>query len=41
MAPMRGPLIIEGADTTIVIPPGASVEPHPTGSLVATLEATP
>lgn len=40
-APMRGPLIIEGADTTIVIPPGASIEPHPTGSLVATLEATP
>lgn len=40
-ASMRGPLIIEGADTTIVIPPGASVEPHPTGSLVATLERAP
>ena len=34
-----GPVIIEGADTTIVIPPGARVEPNATGSLVATLEA--
>ncbi|MEW6630789.1 MAG: hydantoinase/oxoprolinase family protein, partial [Pseudomonadota bacterium] len=36
---MAGPLIIEGADTTIVIPPAARVEPDATGSLVATLEA--
>jgi len=35
---IEGPLIIEGADTTIVIPPGARVEPNATGSLVATLE---
>lgn len=34
-----GPLIIEGADTTIVIPPGARAAPDPTGSLVAILEA--
>lgn len=33
-----GPVIIEGPDTTIVIPPGALVEPNATGSLVATLE---
>lgn len=39
-ATVAGPLIIEGADTTIVIPPGAWVEPDATGSLVATLEAT-
>jgi hypothetical protein len=30
-------VIIEGDDTTIVIPPGATVEPNATGSLVATL----
>ncbi|MBL8582407.1 MAG: hydantoinase/oxoprolinase family protein [Rhizobiaceae bacterium] len=35
---MAGPLVIEGADTTIVIPPKARVEPNATGSLVATLE---
>jgi N-methylhydantoinase A len=33
-----GPVIIEAVDTTIVIPPGARVEPNATGSLVATLE---
>lgn len=38
-AAVAGPLIIEGADTTIVIPPGTWVEPNATGSLVATLEA--
>jgi N-methylhydantoinase A len=37
-AEIAGPLIIEGADTTIVIPPGARVVPDATGSLVATLE---
>lgn len=36
---LAGPVIIEGADTTIVIPPGTWVEPNATGSLVATLEA--
>lgn len=35
---LAGPVIIEGADTTIVIPPGASVVPNETGSLVATLK---
>ncbi|MET2832126.1 hydantoinase/oxoprolinase family protein [Mesorhizobium shangrilense] len=38
-ATVAGPVIIEGADTTIVIPPRAWVEPDATGSLVATLEA--
>ncbi len=38
-ATLAGPVIIEGPDTTIVIPPGAWVEPDATGSLVATLEA--
>ncbi|KQV08905.1 hydantoinase/oxoprolinase family protein [Devosia sp. Root105] len=33
-----GPVIIEGPDTTIVIPSGARVAPNATGSLVATLE---
>ncbi|QKC85487.1 hydantoinase/oxoprolinase family protein [Mesorhizobium sp. NZP2077] len=37
-ATLVGPAIIEGADTTIVIPPGARVEPDATGSLIATLE---
>ena len=32
-----GPVIIESADTTIVIPPGASVSANATGSLIATL----
>ncbi|MEO7156929.1 MAG: hydantoinase/oxoprolinase family protein, partial [Vicinamibacterales bacterium] len=36
---LSGPVIIEGADTTIVIPPGVRIEPNATGSLVATLEA--
>ncbi|OEO32674.1 5-oxoprolinase [Devosia insulae DS-56] len=36
--PIDGPVIIEGPDTTIVIPPGARVAPNATGSLVATLE---
>jgi N-methylhydantoinase A len=35
---IEGPVIIEGPDTTIVIPPGAQVAPNATGSLVATLE---
>lgn len=33
-----GPVIIEAPDTTIVIPPGARIEPNAIGSLVATLE---
>jgi N-methylhydantoinase A len=37
--PMTGPLVVEAPDTTIVIPPGARVEPHRSGSLVATLGA--
>ncbi|MER9234731.1 hydantoinase/oxoprolinase family protein [Mesorhizobium sp. M0622] len=40
IAALAGPVIIEGADTTMVIPPGVRVEPSATGSLVATLEAT-
>jgi len=38
---LTGPVIIEGADTTIVIPPGARVLPNATGSLIATLERAP
>jgi len=38
---LTGPLIIEGADTTIVIPPGARVLPNATGSLIATLDPAP
>ncbi len=34
-----GPLIIEAADTTIVVPPGAVVTPDATGSLVAEMGA--
>jgi N-methylhydantoinase A len=37
--PTVGPLIIEAPDTTIVIPPGATVSPGPAGSLVASLES--
>jgi N-methylhydantoinase A len=36
--PMRGPLIVEAPDTTIVIPPGARVAPNGTGGLIAVLE---
>lgn len=35
-----GPLVIDCPDTTIVIPPGFTVGPDHTGSLVATSEAT-
>jgi len=35
---MSGPLIIEGADTTVVVPPGARIAPNATGSLIATLD---
>jgi N-methylhydantoinase A len=37
--PLTGPVIIQESDTTIVIPPGARVEPDATGSLVAIVEA--
>lgn len=33
-----GPLVIEGTDTTIVIPPGTRIAPNATGSLIATLD---
>jgi N-methylhydantoinase A len=33
-----GPLIIEGSDTTIILPPGAKISPNATGSLIAILE---
>lgn len=33
-----GPAIIESADTTIVVPPGASIEPNLAGGLVVNLE---
>ena len=36
---MQGPVIVEAPDTTIVIPPGARVEPTGGGGLLATLEA--
>jgi N-methylhydantoinase A len=36
-----GPLILESDDSTIVIPPGASVTRDPAGHLVATLGAAP
>jgi N-methylhydantoinase A len=36
---LAGPVIIEGVDTTIVIPHGARLESDATGSLVATMEA--
>ena len=38
---LAGPLIIEGADTTIVVPPGALIFPNATGCLIATLEPAP
>jgi len=38
-AQTKGPVIVDCPDTTIVIPPGATVAPTVTGSLVATLEA--
>lgn len=41
VAERAGPLIVEAADTTIVVPPGARIAPGPAGSLVATLEARP
>jgi N-methylhydantoinase A len=34
----NGPAIIESADTTIVVPPGASIEPNLAGGLVVNLE---
>lgn len=37
----QGPLIIESADTTIVVPPGASIDSSPTGSLIAWLGKPP
>ncbi|MDB5506375.1 MAG: 5-oxoprolinase ATP-hydrolyzing [Devosia sp.] len=39
--PLAGPLIIESADTTIVIPPGAIASVTATGSILATLEQMP
>ena len=33
-----GPAIIESADTTIVVPPGASIEPNLAGGLVVNLK---
>jgi N-methylhydantoinase A len=36
---LAGPLVIESADTTIVIPPGASVAPNMAGGLVAVLDS--
>jgi N-methylhydantoinase A len=35
-----GPLILESADSTIVLPPGARAEPDTVGNIVATLEET-
>lgn len=37
VAARSGPLIIEAADTTIVVPPGARIAPGAAGSLIATL----
>lgn len=37
-AEWAGPLIIEGADTTIILPPGAKISPNATGILIAILE---
>lgn len=34
--PMAGPVIIESADTTIVVPPDARIDVGPAGSLIAT-----
>jgi len=34
---LQGPLIVESADTTIVVPPGATVVANSTGTLVASL----
>ncbi|MFI0847823.1 hydantoinase/oxoprolinase family protein [Mesorhizobium sp. IMUNJ 23232] len=36
---MRGPLILESRDSTVVIPPSASVEVDAAGNLIATLSA--
>lgn len=37
LAERVGPLVVESADTTIVVPPGARIAPGPAGTLVATL----
>ena len=37
LAERAGPLVVESADTTIVVPPGARIAPGPAGTLVATL----
>ncbi len=39
IGPLRGPLIIESADTTIVVPPGASIAPNRAGGLLANLDS--
>lgn len=36
---MEGPLVVEQSDTTILIPPGARVHAHPSGSLVVEVHA--
>lgn len=38
---MQGPVIIESADTTIVVPPGASIAANVTRTLVAMIEGSP
>ena len=39
IGPLQGPLIIESADTTIVVPPGASIAPNRAGGLMAILDS--
>jgi N-methylhydantoinase A len=40
-APMAGPLVVEEYDSTVVVPPGATVHRDPFGNLVLTLAPRP
>ena len=39
--PLAGPAILLQKDSTTVVPPGATAQVHPTGSVIISLEATP
>jgi N-methylhydantoinase A len=39
--PMPGPLVVEEYDSTVVVPPGATVSRDAFGNLVLTLESRP
>jgi len=40
-APTPGPLVVEEYDSTVAVPPGATVSRDAFGNLVLTLEVTP